>query len=245
MGSVPEKVLPSSRSDMRLGTIVRLAGSEPLREAKLKSTRLTTPLVHATRAHVPLQGLPPSCHEVSADALPSSYLTCSSASYTPGGEGGRGGEGEGLGGEGDGGGGEGGSGEGGAGGLGEGGGDGGGGDGGEGEGEGGGGSEGLGGGSGLGEGGSGGGDGGDGEGGGGGRVEEVARARARAVWVAVHMPEGCQAPPLTPCRWGWGHTPADSMTRKRQDNALYHRHGREGQARKMYCISQPGNTRLC
>lgn len=60
-----------------------------------------------------------------------------------------------------------------------------------------------------------------------GWVEEVARARARAVWVAVHMPEGCQAPPLTPCRWGWGHTPADSMTRKCQDNALYHRHGRE------------------
>jgi hypothetical protein len=48
----------------------------------------------------------------------------------------------------------------------------------------------------------------------------AARVRARVVRVAVHMQAGCQAPPLTPSRWGWGHTPADRVTREGRDNVF-------------------------
>ena len=68
------------RRDDKLLSSVTMTGSVPVSKEKLMSTLVTAPLVHVTPVHVPLQGLPPSTHDDSADALPSSYLTCSSAS---------------------------------------------------------------------------------------------------------------------------------------------------------------------
>lgn len=64
-----------------------------------------------------------------------------------------------------------------------------------------------------------------------GWVEEVARVqvdwvmatgvRVTGVWVAVHTPADWQAPPLSPCHWGWDHTPAHRVAREGQDHVLH------------------------